>query len=111
MKTFVILAAFAATLSGSLATSPAAAQAPAADERVVVRYADLDLGSRAGVAALNRRILTAVQTACGTPSDSDLHGKNVINECRHSTFDQAISQARRAIALAHQDGQIVLASR
>lgn len=111
MKNLVILAAFAATLAGSLATSPVAAQAPASAERVVVSYADLDLSSQAGVARLNRRILTAVQAACGTESDSDPHGKNLIHECRSRTFDQAASQARRAIALASRDGPTVFAGR
>jgi UrcA family protein len=111
MKSFVILAVFAATLSGSLATSPASAQSPASGGRVVVSYADLDLASQAGVARLNRRILTAVQAACGTESDSDPHGKNLIQACRHRNFDQASSQARRAIALARDDGPTLLAGR
>ena len=112
MKTLHIIAALAATLSAaSISTSPAAAQAPASGERLVVAYSDLDLTSRSGVARLNRRILTAVQAACGTPSDSDAHGKIAINQCRHRTFDQASSQAQRAIALASQAAPTVLAGR
>jgi UrcA family protein len=111
MKNLVILAAFAATLASSLVATPAAAQAPASTERVVVSYTDLDLSSQAGVSALNRRILTAVQAACGPTSDSDPHGKNLVIACRHRTFDQAVSQANRAIALARQDGPTVLAGR
>jgi UrcA family protein len=112
MKTFPIIAALAATLSAAtLISSPAAAQAPVPGERVVVAYGDLDLTSQSGVARLNRRILTAVQAACGTPSDSDPHGKIAINQCRHRTFDQASSQARRAIALASRTVPTVLAGR
>jgi UrcA family protein len=111
MKTLHILAALAVTLSGTLGASAVSAQAPASAERVIVSYADLDLASQGGVATLNRRILTAVQAACGTPSDSDPRGKNAIQSCRHRTFDQASSQASRAIALARRDGPTVLAGR
>ncbi len=110
MKTIFILSALAASLTASIAASPAAAQAPASGERVVVSYADLDLSSQSGVRALNRRILSAVQTACGTASDADLHGKNAVNECRTTTFEQASSQVRGAIALASRTGSIVIAS-
>ena len=111
MKILHIASALAVSLAATLAASPAIAQAAASPERVVVSYSDLDLSSQAGVATLNRRILTAVQAACGTPSDADLHGKNAINECRHRTFSEAVSQARGAIALARRDGPTVLAGR
>jgi UrcA family protein len=111
MKILSIVAAFAASLAATLASAPAAAQLPAAPERVVVRYADLDLSSPAGLAALNRRVLTAVQAACGTPSDSDVHGKNLIIACRHQAFGEAMSQARGAIASANRQGATVLAGR
>jgi UrcA family protein len=105
MKTLLILTALAA----SLGASPVAAQAPAAGDRVVVSYADLDLASQSGIRTLNRRILTAVQIACGTASDADLHGKNVVSECRSTTFEQAASQVRGAVALASRNGAAMLA--
>ena len=111
MKTLSIVAALAASLTATLAISPVAAQAPASPDRVIVRYADLDLSSRAGMAALNRRVLTAVEEACGTISDSDLHGKNLAIACRHRTFGEAMAQARGAIALANRQGPSVLAGR
>ena len=111
MKILHIAAALAVTLTGSLAASAAQAQAPAAAERVTVAYSDLDLSTRSGVATLNRRILTAVQAACGPESDADPHGKNLIRECRHRSFAEALSQARGAIALARSNGPAVLAGR
>ena len=107
MKILHIAAALAATLTAT----PSIAQAPASPERVVVSYADLDLSSPAGIATLNRRILSAVQAACGPESDSDPHGKNLVRQCRHRSFDQAVSQARGAISLARRDGPTVLAGR
>ena len=109
MKILHIAAAFAATLSASLAT-PAAAQAPASAQ-LTISYADLDLASRSGVATLNRRILTAVRDACGPESPSDPRGTNLIRACRYRTLDQASSQVRRAVALARRDGPTVLAGR
>jgi len=111
MKILHILAAAGAASAATLAASPASAQLPAASEQVIVRYSDLDLSSQAGQARLNRRILTAVQIACGPESDSDPHGKNLIRECRHRTFDQAASQAHGAIAQARGQGPSVLAGR
>jgi len=111
MKTLSIIAAFAASLVATLVSAPVAAQVPAAPERVVVRYADLDLSSRDGIATLNRRVLTAVEEACGTLSDADVHGKNLIVACRHRSFAEAMSQARGAIALANRQGPAVLAGR
>jgi UrcA family protein len=110
MKTLFILSALAASLTASIATSPAAAQAPAAGDRLIVSYSDLDLSSRAGVRTLNRRILTAVQTACGSASDIDLRGRNSVNECRSATYAQANAQVRDAIALASRNGSTMVAS-
>ena len=112
MKILHIAAALAATLTAAtLAASPSIAQAPASPERVVVSYADLDLSSPAGVATLNRRILSAVQAACGPESDSDPRGKNLARQCRHRSFDEAVSQVRGAIALARGEGPAVFAGR
>jgi len=111
MKILPILAAFAATMSATLATSPAAAQAPVSGVQVTISYADLDLASQSGVSTLNRRILNAVQAACGTESPSDPHGTNLIRACRHRSLDQASSQVRRAVTLARSDGPTVLAGR
>ena len=77
----------------------------------MVRYADLDLSTRAGAATLDRRIRTAAEAACGPTSDSDLHGKNQVHECRGRNIEEARAQARRAIALANRDGPAVLAGR
>jgi UrcA family protein len=111
MKTLSIVAALAASLAATFAAAPLSAQAPAATDRLIVRTADLDLSSRAGIATLERRVLSAVQESCGTLSDSDLQGKNLVIACRRQTFDQAMAQARGAIALAHRQGPAFLAGR
>jgi UrcA family protein len=96
MQPFAILAAVAAAAT-ALAT-PALAQSPQGTQRIVVSHADLDLSSRAGVARLDRRILTAIQTACGPTSDADLHGQNQARSCRKAAAAQV--KAQRDLVLA-----------
>src|SRR3954469_18920528 len=103
MKILLPLAALAATLA-----TPALAQsAPSAT--VAVHTADLDLTSRAGRSALDRRINAAIEIACGDLSDVDLHGKNVAQRCRAETRAQAAAQRSNAVALARHSGSTTLA--
>jgi UrcA family protein len=104
----LLAAAFAAT--AALGASPAAAQPASADRTIVVRTADLDLATPAGVAALDTRIRVAVRTVCGTASDVDLHGRNVVLQCRADTLAVARAQREDAIALASRAAPAVLAS-
>jgi UrcA family protein len=92
-----ILLSFAA-LAAALAGGPAVAQTHAAPATVTVRYADLDLASAAGRRTLDRRIGLAVRDACGTASDVDLHGRNIVAACRTET--RAAAAAQRAAAFA-----------
>ncbi|MEA2999239.1 MAG: hypothetical protein QOK17_1072 [Sphingomonadales bacterium] len=93
MKILLPLAALAATLTAG----PAFAQ-PGAPAPQIVHYADLDLSSAAGRQELDRRIGVAVRDACGTASDADLHGRNLVQLCRVETR-RAVA-ARRTAALA-----------
>ena len=93
MKILLPLAAFAAALTAI----PAFAQ-PSAPAPQIVHYADLDLSSADGRRELDRRIGIAVREACGTASDSDLHGRNLVQRCRVDTR-QAVA-ARQSAALA-----------
>jgi UrcA family protein len=107
MKTLLTISAAAA----ALIASPAAAQSPIpVDAQLVVSYADLDLSTEAGVRTLDRRILTAVQQACGASSDFDPAGKNRIRECQAETLAQARAQRDVAIAAAAAPNQVQLAS-
>ena len=106
MKTLLTLAAAAAALIGS----PALAQNAAGAGQVVVSYADLDLGSRAGIRTFDRRIRTAVEQACGPISSFDPRGKNVVLDCREDTLALACAQRDTAIAGATGTSQIQLAA-
>jgi UrcA family protein len=90
MKKFYLL------LAASLWAAPAFAETGGGSQTVRISYADLDLISPEGKAKLDRRIRTAVQTACGTASDADLEGKNAVRNCRSAAYKAASAQVRLA---------------
>jgi UrcA family protein len=93
MKILLPIAALAAAVVGG----PVLAQSQSSTASVIVRTADLDLGSAAGRRALDRRIGNAVREACGAVSDIDLHGTNALQACRAEAREAA--QAQRSAAL------------
>src|SRR3954462_9139638 len=107
MKILLPFVALAAAVTGAVTGAPAFAQ-PAGPATIAVHTADLDLGSRAGVAALDRRIQAAVEIACGDLSDVDLHGKNAAQRCRADVRAQVASQRADAIALTRRAGGTTL---
>jgi UrcA family protein len=66
MKTFLILAAAALSVSGI-------ASAASDTRSVTVRYGDLNLNSKAGIASLHKRIRNAAESACA-PLESRILG-------------------------------------
>jgi UrcA family protein len=96
MKTLLAIAA--AAVAFGAAPAPARDSAPVPAQIRIVRYADLDLATQAGRSALDRRLAFAVREVCGSASDADLHGKNVVRRCLAQTARAA--SARRDAALA-----------
>ena len=87
-----------------------AAANPAQAETRTVRYADLDLTSPAGQAALDRRLENAVRQVCGDPYPIDLQTVNEVSRCRRET--RANIQAQRNDALAQaQNSRVQLSAR
>ena len=107
MKKILILAAAALGLSAS----PAFAQAPAGSPQIVVSYSDLDLSSKRGQRTLDRRLRTAVQSACGPTSDADPAGKNDVMQCRAETLAEARAARDVALASRAQSARIQIAAR
>ena len=108
MKTLTTLT----LMLSALAATPALAQAaPALESRVVVRTADLDLGSAAGKRTLDHRIAIAVVEACGETSNVDLAGRNEIRRCRDETSAAVAANRDRLVELASRGQQIILAAR
>ncbi|MDP1909604.1 MAG: UrcA family protein [Hyphomicrobium sp.] len=108
MKT---LATLSLMLSAFVATPVSAQPAPSAETRVVVRTADLDLGSATGQRTLDHRIAIAVVEACGETSNVDLAGRNEIRRCRDETSASVAANRDRLVELASRGQQIILAAR
>lgn len=96
MKKLLILAALATVSVGQ----PAFAQDAPANPSVVVQHKDLDLATKAGAKALDRRIWRAVVEVCGPVSNFDLAGTNDVRQCRRDTRQLATAQADAVIASA-----------
>jgi len=97
MKTALVLAA---ALLGTAFAAPASAQpaaAPAARVQVV-HLADFDLASPADRQRLDQRLRGAVDAACGTASDSDLHGRNLVRRCQIETSRKVAAQRDAVLA-------------
>ena len=98
MNKMVVIAAALAV--AGVVPAPAAAQVT-----VRVAHADLRLDSGRDVARLDRRIGRAAETACGSTSDLDLHGRNEVARCRLDARaavaqqrDRLVERARRTAA-------------
>jgi UrcA family protein len=79
------IAAFGAVLA-TFATVAAASPARAETRTVTVSYADVDLGSTAGNATVDRRIRAAAARVCGP---MDLQFRNQVAACRRAAIAQA----------------------
>jgi UrcA family protein len=108
MKTLLTLAFTAA--AALVAAQPAFAQDRAGSTRLVVSYSDLDLSTRSGIRAFDRRIRSAVEKACGPTSSFDPRGSNLVRDCRAETLVVARAQRDSAIAQAAHGAQVELAS-
>jgi UrcA family protein len=86
--------AIAATMITVAAATPLRAETPS----VRVAYGDLDLGTQAGVSALNSRIRRAADRVC-----SDNRGNHIEEAgCR----SQIVASANAQVAVAHTDVQL-----
>jgi UrcA family protein len=91
MKVPIGAALFAAQIA-----APAAASGGEARRDVRVAVSDLDLSTREGIAALDRRLVKAVAKACGTAHSLDPDKLNEMYRCRDDARARAMAQ-RNAI--------------
>lgn len=90
-----------ALLVSALVATPALAELPSPIEsRLIVHTADLDLTSVTGQRSLDRRLVEAVNEACGSASDSDLAGSNDVRRCREVTHAGIAVERNRLVKLA-----------
>ena len=93
-----------AMLALLVAGSAPAFAAPAMPSQEV-RYADLDLASAAGQAALDQRVRRAATHVCGGQS-RELREQGLINSCRDIAIAAVASQRELAVANARRGAQV-----
>jgi len=98
-------------LVSALVATPLLAELPG-QNRSIVRTADLDLASADGQRRLDRRLVQAVNQACGTASDADLAGSNAVRRCRATAHAGVAGERDRLVELASRGAVVaVTASR
>lgn len=91
-----------ALVAASLAASAASAQD---QQSVRVRFEDLNLNTRAGVAALERRLSNAADAVCDVSRARDLAGRSLEQRCRAEALAAARAQmVNRTETLAQARG-------
>src|SRR5579864_3168568 len=109
MKPFtsVLITAFSACVI--LAPALTHAAAPAAEpSAVTVRYADLNLGSAAGSAALYARLESAARAVCGASDIRDLGQFAAVQACQKAAIAHAVHEVHStqlAALFARRAGQ------
>ena len=105
----IILASALITIA-AIKGAPAVADpvAKAAFASSIVRTADLDLTTESGRKVLDHRLVVAAREVCGSASDADLAGKNMVRACRNNVLADARAKTER---LASRSATIVVAAR
>ena len=91
-----------AALAAALLATPATAGSGGKRRDVRVSVADLDLGTREGVAELDRRLGQAVVKACGTAHHLEPAALNEVDRCRAAA--RARAMITRSALLGGQSG-------
>jgi len=89
---------FIASLLAFTAT-PALAEPPVTVTSFV-QTADLDLASKAGQQALDKRLSRAIVEVCGEASPADLAGQNKVLDCRKDAHNRFEAERDQRIAAA-----------
>ncbi len=89
---FAAAALAAVLIAPSAAAATAAPTAKSETTRIVVNYADLDLDTDQGAAALQRRLVAAARRACGTPDLRELRQSRQARDCAESAIGRAVEE-------------------
>ena len=107
---FVLAITSAIITAGLIKAAPALAETPASAQTYVsyVQTADLNLASKGGQRALDRRLAQAAREVCGVPSDSDLVGQNKVRACRDEAIQRAGAEREALLAAANRGAVIAI---
>jgi UrcA family protein len=100
MATKFIRIATSLALSGGLLAGPALARPAADGASTSVRFADLDLTTDAGAAALHSRVARAATAVCGDADQRDLAAASRMMACRGVAMASAAPQVELALNAA-----------
>jgi UrcA family protein len=106
-----IIFASALATAAVIKAVPALAEAAPAQSVSIVRTADLDLSTRDGRQALDRRLVTAASEVCGEGADVDLAGQNDVRSCRKDVLAQARVKTGAIVAGRTAERTILIAAR
>ena len=89
-----------ACAAASVGSAVSAAAAPLQPRTARVSFADLDVASSAGRAALQQRIADAADSVCRSNGYADLAAIRASNQCIETAIDDAMRQAGPAVEFA-----------
>jgi len=87
MKSLKFLLPLAAIALSGIVTA-----APRGNSSVVVRYADLNLNSQAGIASLHKRIRNAAESVCSELETRILGLRNAYDQCVDEAVDSGVAK-------------------
>jgi UrcA family protein len=99
LKGTLLAAALLVGATSALAIEPVAGSVSI--EREIVRFDDLDLASRAGVATLHFRLRVAASNVC--IQDQDLTGYRLKRKCRTQAMERALAAVPAVVAAYHAE--------
>jgi UrcA family protein len=106
-ETFRIILMSALATAAVIKAVPALSEPAQAQNVSIVHTNDLDLSSKTGREALDRRLVVAARDVCGAAADVDLAGKNQVRACRTDVLAKARAESQE---LADRGGTILVAA-
>lgn len=103
------LFALAAALTTSLLVGTTALAAPSAERTISVSYADLDVTTPAGRAALERRVAAAAKQVCANDGLIDPRARLLASQCRATASTRALTKVDAMIAAAETSRRLAAA--
>jgi UrcA family protein len=101
----LIATALVGVVCSSFNALPAAASDSAMDQKLAVKYADLDVSTQLGAAVLYGRITSAAEAVCSPYIENDLSSKMHVHVC----VDKAIRDAVATVGVPALTGIYVAA--
>jgi UrcA family protein len=79
--------------------------------KTLVAYGDLNIGSTAGRATLDRRIRAAARSVCGVEQAPGLAEMSMLQNCREGAISAAHAQVEQVLASRSGGSNILVAAR